>query len=460
MKTHDQTTAPSAPAGHTVKAGADCAATSGAAADTGSCATGAAGTAPAPEAAAAAAEATTAAGSAAAAAAAEATAAAGAVVLPEKGVARIKAINELGQDESNAPLLFDLVKNEKGKYKTAAQQALALLEYEPAAPMWARMVKGKLMGSSVLLKACSDTVSEAAGPEILKRLSAMLDIADDRVLTRDEQEQFNLCINLMLGKASPAMLEVYRYMAGRIESFASLRHAPLYDGDNCNTWHIGDHMGIYHVGPEELQKIPAVTLSASLIYSSDPRLHELAAQLYAAHGGVWLISALISDIINRPGDVVYNRWSPLLKTDDRALICNALALLDFCQYPRNWKYERCSPDGMRALVFWGMSRYGVYDYSFVFDRPVNLDERWIYDLAVNPEENKPAVTWQSYNRSGVLMESYDEMLISLLPLYLENEELKAQLRHYFSVRASLIRVEKSITVYKDAAKRFGTEKLS
>ena len=87
-------------------------------------------------------------------------------------------------------------------------------------------------------------------------------------------------------------------------------------------------------------------------------------------------------------------------------------------------------------------------------------ERWIYDLAVNPEENKPAVTWQSYNRSGVLMESYDEMLISLLPLYLENEELKAQLRHYFSVRASLIRVEKSTTVYKDAAKRFGTEKLS
>lgn len=48
--------------------------------------------------------------------------------LPPKGVKREQAILELGKDEANAELLFQLVNTEKGKYKTAAQKALAHLE--------------------------------------------------------------------------------------------------------------------------------------------------------------------------------------------------------------------------------------------------------------------------------------------------------------------------------------------
>ena len=60
--------------------------------------------------------------------------------LPPKGVKREQAILELGKDEANAELLFQLVNTEKGKYKTAAQKALAQLEYAPAAPLWAKLV--------------------------------------------------------------------------------------------------------------------------------------------------------------------------------------------------------------------------------------------------------------------------------------------------------------------------------
>ena len=49
--------------------------------------------------------------------------------LPPKGVKREQAILELGKDEANGELLFQLVNTEKGKYKTAAQKALAHLEY-------------------------------------------------------------------------------------------------------------------------------------------------------------------------------------------------------------------------------------------------------------------------------------------------------------------------------------------
>ena len=66
--------------------------------------------------------------------------------LPPKGVKREQAILELGKDEANGELLFQLVNTEKGKCKTAAQKALAQLEYAPAAPLWAKLVKGKWMG--------------------------------------------------------------------------------------------------------------------------------------------------------------------------------------------------------------------------------------------------------------------------------------------------------------------------
>ena len=80
--------------------------------------------------------------------------------LPPKGVKREQAILELGKAEANGELLLQLVNMEKGKCKTAAQKALAQLEYAPAAPLWAKLVKGKWMGSHIMADACSDCVSE------------------------------------------------------------------------------------------------------------------------------------------------------------------------------------------------------------------------------------------------------------------------------------------------------------
>lgn len=47
------------------------------------------------------------------------------------------------------------------------------------------------------------------------------------------------------------------------------------------------------------------------------------------------------------------------------------------------------------------------------------------------------------------------MFISLLPRKVENPELKCVLRNYFHIRRGKVKVEESITVYKDAAERFG-----
>ena len=62
--------------------------------------------------------------------------------LPPKGVKREQAILELGKDEANAELLFQLVNTEKGKYKTAAQKpwriwSMPLLPH--CGPSWSRV---------------------------------------------------------------------------------------------------------------------------------------------------------------------------------------------------------------------------------------------------------------------------------------------------------------------------------
>ena len=372
--------------------------------------------------------------------------------LPPKGGKREQAILELGKDEANGELLLQLVNTEKGKCKTAAQKALAQLEYAPAAPLWAKLVKGKWMGSHIMSDACSDCVSEQIAPVILKTLSHLLDEADTKPL---EIGQLNFCFHLMLGKASPKMLEVYRFLAENTHRIAQLKRAPVYSRDDCTSWWITDGLRIWDATPKEMEKIPALVLTASLIRNPDERLQALADELNDRYGGSWLIPTLMKAIITQPKEQVYETYSPLLGTPKASYLLNALGLLDYRSYPDGWTFERSGPDGLRALIFWGDYSYGTYDTRFVFERCVDLDERWLFDLAKAPEDRKPTVTWQTYNRGGVLYESYDEMLISLLPRKVENPELRRILRDYFRIRSEKVRVEESITVYKDAAERFG-----
>ena len=377
--------------------------------------------------------------------------------LPPKGGKREQAILELGKDEANGELLLQLVNTEKGKCKTAAQKALAQLEYAPAAPLWAKLVKGKWMGSHIMSDACSDCVSEQIAPVILKTLSHLLDEADTKPLNQEQVEQFRFCIALMLGKASSKMQEVYRFLAENTERIAKLEHTPFYDGDDCTCWRITDGLQLWDATPREMEKIPALVLTSSLIRSPDERLQALADELNERYGGSWMIPVFMKAIITQPKEQVYETYSSLLGTPKEIYLFNTLGLLDYRSYPDGWTFERSGPDGLRALIFWGDYSYGTYDTRFTIERYVELDERWLFALAKDPEGKKPAVTWQTYNRGGVLYGSYDEMLISLLPRKVENPELRRALRDYFRIRSEKVSVEESITVYKDAAERFGGE---
>lgn len=246
-------------------------------------------------------------------------------------------------------------------------------------------------------------------------------------------------------------------MAENTHRIAQLKRAPVYSRDDCTSWWITDGLRIWDATPKEKEKIPAVVLTASLIRNPDERLQALADELNERYGGSWLMPVFMKAIITQPKEQVYETYSPLLDTPQKAYLFNALGMLLYRCYPEDCTYERLGPDGMIALIFWGDYSYGTYDTRFMFERYVDLDERWLFDLAKDTEGRKPTVTWQTYNRGGVLYGSYDEMFISLLPRKVENSELKRILRDYFRIRSEKVRVEESITVYKDAAERFGDE---
>ena len=100
-------------------------------------------------------------------------------------------------------------------------------------------------------------------------------------------------------------------------------------------------------------------------------------------------------IITQPKEQVYETYSPLLDTPQKGYLFHALGMLHYRCYPEGWTYERLGPDGMIALIFWGDYSYGTYDTRFMFEWYVELDERWLFDLAKDPEGRKPTVTWQT-----------------------------------------------------------------
>ena len=104
------------------------------------------------------------------------------------------------------------------------------------------------MGSNIMSDACSDCVSEQIAPVILKTLSQLLDEGDTKPL---DIEQLNFCFHLMLGKASPKMLEVYRFLAENIQRIAQLKRMPVYSRDDCTSWWITDGLRIWDATPKE-----------------------------------------------------------------------------------------------------------------------------------------------------------------------------------------------------------------
>ena len=384
--------------------------------------------------------------------------------LPDKGKKRVNAIFELGNNEVNAGALMTLAETEKGECKTAALKTLALFDYKPAAHLWKKLITGKYMGESILMPSCSDCVSEQAAPEIQQFFSSLFELSLGTVLTPKQYEKFMLCISIMLGKATDNMLDIYRFAAVKAEWLQNMKKEALYHGNRkLDFWHFNDYLKIWDATPDDLEKIFPAVLTASIIKSMDTRLMALADELFAKHEGCWLIPVFVKAILTKTKEDVFSEYSKFLSdTKMSVYLYNALGVLYYEDAPKGFE-KMLEVQGLRkgyyALIFWGNYSYGTYDTRCHFKQPVDLDERWLFCLAENPQAVKPKVALQTYNRrmiklkkGGVKFEAYDEMLLELLPLEMEAGKLKQVLADYFLERSK--KDDGKTSVYEDALKRF------
>jgi hypothetical protein len=363
--------------------------------------------------------------------------------LPMKGEKRLKAILELGRDEKNAVVLAELAATEKGKCKTAAQKSLALLEYQPAAPLWEKLARGKHMGEAVLMPSRSDCVSEAVAPVVFETLSSLFALLPGTPLDESQFDRFKFSVSLMLGKGSEAMLEVYRLAAANEDWMKRLQKKhPSPDG-NSSFLMINDLLRFWDADPEELAKIFPAALAASFVRGEDARLTELAKELHAQYGGAWLIPVFMDAILTEAPASVFDAFSGFLG-DGRsaALLYNVFGMMIYSEQDKE----------NRVTVNWGSYIYGETDTRCSFGQAVTLDERWFWKLIEAPHGSKPVVTLQTYNRVGVKYQDYDEMLLTLLSRKPEDGDLKDALREYFAIRAK--RDDGETTLYADALERF------
>lgn len=336
-----------------------------------------------------------------------------------KGEKKIQAILSLGEDFKNAPLLFSLIESEKGNYKQTAIQCLANFDYEPAFPLWKKLIKSKNKGEKIFLKTSAESISEIVANEFYQFLSSLFEKPDGYSLTELELSNFKTFISLMLGKASVQMQKVYFLVAKNTSKLSSFNFTT-----NTKGLFINDYIRFFDPSPKDIKKIFPAILSMSIIKSMDERLVKLTEELNFEYGENWISPLFMSELLTKTSVSVFNKFSPELKGVNAHYLLDSLAAIYFDK----------KQDKHVGLLFWGQHNYGEIDTRFVFSRPLfeNLNEKWFSLLT---EMSVDKLTLQAYNRGGVLYEAYDEMFVELIPQLFTDKNVEQKVKEYFIKKA-------------------------
>ncbi|WP_264857592.1 hypothetical protein [Capnocytophaga catalasegens] len=339
-------------------------------------------------------------------------------------------IKNLADDAQNAPVLLHLAQTEKSYNKECALQGLVQFEMEEALPIFKKLLKSKSKGEKILLHGTSDMVSDLVAEEIHKFFIKLFQNESGYHLSSQNFEDFQRFLSLMLGKASEKMQNIYRFLAENNEKFASFKFKSS----------INQHFNFYSFTKENKEKIFPQTLALSIIRNPDQRLMALADELTQKYGKNWLTAKMVASFFIEKSAALFEKYAPLLHTENKTYILDALALLYFDK--KTEKYT--------AIARWGNYYDERNDTRTYFSRAIleNLDERWLEILTEIQPEKIALQTYFSMSAGvAVMYEAYDQMVQALLPKNFENQFIKEKLVTYFLKRE---KAEKGASLYIDA----------
>lgn len=339
-------------------------------------------------------------------------------------------IKKLANDAQNAPVLLHLAQTEKSYNKDCALQGLAQFEMEESLPIFKKLLKSKSKGEKILLYGTSKMISEVVADEAEKFFNKLFQNKNGYRFSPEEFKAFQQILSLMLGKTSEKIHDIYRFLAENNDKFASFGFK----------WAINEHFRFYSFSKENNKKVFPQTLALSIIRNPNQQLMALADELAEKYGENWLTAKMVASFFTEKSAVLFEKYAPLLHTENKTYILDALALVYFDK--KNEKHT--------AVANWGAYYDERNDTRTYFSRAIleNLDERWLEILTEIQPEKIALQTYFSMSAGvAVMYEAYDQMVQALLPKSFEKQEIKEKVVAYFFAREQ---AEKGASLYIDA----------
>ena len=214
-------------------------------------------------------------------------------ILPDaKKDVREAVIQSLGLCQENSGLLLDLCQSERGKMKEAALRSFAMMEDARCVEFLQKEFRKK-PGHIFLLKGVD---SECAADLTAEAARKMLEdiLAEKKPYDQTGLDNFLKLTNAMLGKYSPAMANLWRWIAGRMDQFDGI--APEKNVRNCD-FTLAEH----------LQK----TFLQTILGNSRPEMIDLARSLAEENRAWFLCGGFLADMAVMSSGEVYEKYAPL-----------------------------------------------------------------------------------------------------------------------------------------------------
>lgn len=318
-------------------------------------------------------------------------------------------IYALRHEKKNEEFLINLVKTEKGNAKKAAIWALTRMDSEKVYEYFRKQLKTDGSNSNVAVvqrraKAIwedkyfylsqSESVSDLVAEEIHKKLDYLEEQLRNGVSTLKEEERWQISYMLyaMIGKTSDAIITVFRRLA-QTDLFYQLKNAEGKEEKDSLTfypWH--DAEEYYYWGSVwqkyDLKYIDRI-LTASILLTKNPKLYQLAWELYEEHQKEFLISAVVVALLTKGKEDVFSQFSHCFVQDGKNITAEKVAQRLGCMGAfALLSYDEKSDRYVLSCSF----RDAYLDSVFIVKEPIleELDNRWL-ELLINEKIRKDGV---------------------------------------------------------------------
>lgn len=263
----------------------------------------------------------------------------------EKDV-RESAIKALGCDKKNIPLLWDLVKTEKGNCKKSVMCALANCIDADAKPFWEKECKKRIGTVMYLVNNTDDISSDVVAGVLQNTLQDVLDGVESKL----SEEDMQTVLRATRGKSSDDMIAVWKWI------FANMQELQKKEKKLKSSYTSYQGLCI------EIMR----TFRKTVLWDRNPKMVAMTREILA--DTAWAYDLLFHlDLLSEPAKDVYDKW--LEKTN---------------LFAPNWFdciYYQGDAEQNQYVCILDTQQWDEDVYTLTFDRKViplaePLDHRW------------------------------------------------------------------------------------